>query len=562
MRKTINKMTDERKLISDVWKEVEDGFQQLKTYLKEHIGHITKYVDIQCKSIHQSKPEKVEHVNKLKNELFGELRNSVKLIYSEKIQDFKTEFSQISNQKVLEFEKPLWSLTDQSVNLDAVLNNYYCEKVEINEECMEIATKKFTIFKDQLDEYLQTKWKHFPTGKLVLSGSVADKTKVCLPNEFDLMLPLILPFDDIVYHRPLPHLLKVEIKMKRSQSYTDKMSNEWLNMIEFESYTPYNATPAVTGYYVSPRAVSDKMKEIVSSFFTDESVVTNLKEHGIFMEFARSEHYYKFGPAIDILVVYDGPNGKGSFVVDIVPYIQDLSESEKSHAVINPYYTNFVFAGGAKGGHYVENFANPTIYWRRSHSSLETHLFQSMNDKIRKPLMIWKALALHNTSFIKAPILNSFHLKNIVMLLAFDELEDLALLWNNCRNGAHEPSIDKQMKKWALYPLALQIKEIGKKMYTFLRKGTTPWAFHKKLNIAFKSSNEEVCKNHDVDKMRLRLADYLEEIIAADDWEKLINEATLEVKMNECPFSHVKAPGTDVRHIKETSSIKAHSSMN
>ena len=121
--------------------------------------------------------------------------------------------------------------------------------------------------------------------------------------------------------------------------------------------------------------------------------------------------------------------------------------------------------------------------------------------------MVWKTIALKNTQFNKAPILNSFHLKNLVLRLAFENLNDLAQNWNN---NNKDDDFEEYMSGWASYPLALQIKEVGKRLYRFLKKGSMPWAFHDDTNVNFKSNNKEVCKDHDVPAMRLKLADYLE----------------------------------------------------
>ena len=82
-------------------------------------------------------------------------------------------------------------------------------------------------------------------------------------------------------------------------------------------------------------------------FFKDEYVTQSFQEHDMYLNLARSEHFYKFGPAIDVLVCYEGPQGKGSFNVDIVPFIQ---EKQFGQHVINPYYSEFVFTSDGKGG--------------------------------------------------------------------------------------------------------------------------------------------------------------------------------------------------------------------
>ena len=51
-----------------------------------------------------------------------------------------------------------------------------------------------------------------------------------------------------------------------------------------------------------------------------------------------------------------------------------------------------------------------------------------------------------------------------------------------------------------------------------------------------------MCKDHDVPAMRLKLADYLEDIMNKDNWCKLIDDTVLPVNMNESPYSRAKAP--------------------
>uniref|UniRef100_A0A7M5VFL5 Uncharacterized protein n=2 Tax=Clytia hemisphaerica TaxID=252671 RepID=A0A7M5VFL5_9CNID len=351
------------------------------------------------------------------------------------------------------------------------------------------------------------------------------------------MLPLILE-DGVSYQQPASHLMKVMIEVEKG---TQSFSNCWMYLTEEESYTANRVSDMKktfnTQKYLSPRSISQKLKEIMKHFFTDENVIESLKSDGIFLNFARSEHFYKFGPAIDVLVSYQSPQGLGSFVVDVVPFLHIASVGQH---VINPYYSDFVFMSGGKAPNYIEEgFHDPTIYWRKSHSNLEHKLFQHFKEKLRIPLMIWKTLALKNSFFNKAPIVNSFHLKNVVLLLAFDRLETLSKEWVNDTGSVN---FDDFVDKWLFYPLPLQVKEVGKRLYNFFRAGTMPWAFHKNIHVKFKPKNKEICKDYNLNSMRSILADYLEDIIKSDDWCKLIHDSEITVNMNECPYSRVKGP--------------------
>jgi hypothetical protein len=534
----LNTEKQQSKLLTQVLETLEETFQELKVYAHRNISSIGEYLcnesELVSSSTKLSCSDRTTAIEHMAEECYKDLFSGFRSSLQEFTSGFKSDFGTISNKCVLGFNKQLKTLSAEFECFEKKLDMYFETKVKINEKKMELAQKKLFIFLDTLEDYFKKTWgKKYPTGKPVLRGSVADGTKVIFPNEFDIMLPLTLP-NHVEYERPVPYLLKV--KMKRATH----RCNDWAKLsdsvsVPFECDGNNTRRSAYDHFVLSPEKVTNQLKDMLLKFQKDEEVVKKLCDEEISLQLPRSEHFYRFGPAIDVRLVYENETGgKSQFVLDIVPFIQDTTNSQH---VIRPYYTEYRFIGGGKGGQYAEVFADPQVYWRISHSSHEPDLFEHLKDKIRKPLMIWKSIILLNTG-LKNPILTSYHLKNISMLLAFERQDIIANSWQTKSSTSELLDLDKFVTKWASYPLGLQVIEMGKMFCKFLRTGRMSWCFHPEHYINFRPSNAETCKNHSIEEYRESLASYMEKIISSGNWCGLIDDCKLTLVETKCPFSN------------------------
>ena len=528
------------KLLNGVLETLEETFHELKVYIHQNIASIGECLYNETKLANLSSQMNLDErravIENMTEESYKDLLTGFTNSLKEFTRDFKSSFGTVSSQCVLGFNKQLKTLSDEYKRFETKLESYFETKVKINESKMALAEQKLNVFLRTFESYFKTTWGNsYPTGKPVLRGSVADGTKVIFPNEFDIMLPLILPDHGVDYERPVPYLLKVKLdrtSQRRRYNQWGKLSDSVSVAFEYKN----NSTRKLTydHFVLSPEKVTQKLKDMLLQFQRDENVVKKFQDEGIALQLPRSEHFYQFGPAIDVRVVYrNETDGSSQFVLDIVPFIQDTSNSQH---VINPYYTEYRFIGGGKGGQYAQVFADPQVYWRISHSSHEPGLFEHLKDKIRKPLMVWKSIILLNVG-LKNPILTSYHLKNVSMLLAFGRQDIIAKAWQTQSSTSETIDLDKFVTKWTSYPLGLQVIEMGKLFCRFLRDGRMAWCFHPDLHISFRPSNVETCKNHNIEGYKKSLADYMEKIIASDDWCRLIDDCTLSLEETKCPFS-------------------------
>ena len=121
--------------------------------------------------------------------------------------------------------------------LDTELEDYFLNHVKIQEDSMSEARRVYDCVKLGVEEYLhQYHAVSFPTGRFIDSGSFADGIKVVAPNEFDVLVPIILPDMSHYFDRQTPLPDVAAFKVKDNVSVSDSR-NKWIaNIVKVTEY--------------------------------------------------------------------------------------------------------------------------------------------------------------------------------------------------------------------------------------------------------------------------------------------------------------------------------------
>ena len=302
--------------------------------------------------------------------------------------------------------------------LEQKLNEFYYTSVVIEKTSMKAATNILNSVNLALSRYFSIYHKSYPVGEFVLQGSVAEGLKVCEPNEFDVAIPIILPDDLFEVIKTSPGVGK--IRYRKIYSYL----NDWASLDVNERHLTDEIEMQVASY-LSPCKVGEKIKEMILEAVNSDDFKSQLDPSIIFVTLAKI-HDYEFGPATEIKVGYKTSAGRqASFIVDYVAQVH----VEREEHVINPYYSKEKYLSAGYSGYHSTYVADPRVYWRVSNSEKERAMLDYIGFKGKEPLLIYKALILLNKN-LKNPVLGSYHLKNIIFLLAFQHDCNICLFCN------------------------------------------------------------------------------------------------------------------------------------
>ena len=155
--------------------------------------------------------------------------------------------------------------------------------------------------------------------------------------------------------------------------------------------------------------------------------------------------------------------------------------------------------------------------------------------KGKEPLLIYKALILLNKN-LKDPVLGSYHLKNIIFLLAFQHDCNICSFCNKQYKREDEFLKDRNKTSYLSASLAVQIMEVTKYMYQFLEYGEMPWYFHQHDAMKFDLRDQKKAKIFDIPQIQASVRDYLKNIVESENWGKLIEDASDHASFHGCPL--------------------------
>ena len=436
-----------------------------------------------------------------------------------------------------------WKYQRKLRKLELKLNKFYYTRVVIDKTSMKLATNMLNSVNLALRRYFSIYHKSYPVGEFVLQGSVAEGLKVCEPNEFDVAIPIILPDDLFEVIKTFPGVGKLRYREKRYYHL-----NEWAWLDVHERHLFDDVEIQVVSY-LSPRKVGEKIKEMILEAVNNDDFKSQLDPSITFVDQAKI-HDYEFGPATEIKVGYKTNTGRqASFIVD---YVANVYVEREEH-VINPYYSKEKFVSAGYDGYYSTYFADPTVYWRVSNSAKERAILDYIGFKGKEPLLIYKALILLNKN-LKNPVLGSYHVKNIVFLLAFQHDRNICLCCDKQYQREDEFLKDLNKTSFLSASLAVQIIEITKSMYQFLECGGMPWYFHQHDTMKFDLRDQKKAKLFNIPEIQASMRNYLKDIVESENWGKLIEDASDHASLHGCPLRkgvpYMKKNSTKIREVK------------
>ena len=435
-----------------------------------------------------------------------------------------------------------WKYQRKVRNLEEKLNEFYYTRVVIDEASMKYATNVLNSINQALRKYFSINYNYYPVGEFFLQGSVAEGMKVCEPNEFDVTIPIILPNDFFEVIKIFPGVGKLRYRTDQSSP------NFWIDLDVVERHL-YHEVEVHNGRYLSPLKVGKKIKEMILKAISSVDFKLQLHPSIILVDQAKI-HDYEFGPATEIKVVYETSKGsKASFIVD---YVAQINVEREEH-VINPYYSKEKYVSAGYGGYYSSYYADPTVYWRVSNSAREKAMLDYIGFEGKKPLLIYKAFILLNKN-LKNPVLGSYHVKNIVLFLAFQRAKNIY----SCCHKKYQTEAEflKDLNKTSFLSASLpeQIIEITKYLYQFLKLGEMPWVFHQHDTMKFDLRDEKKAKLFNIPKIQASVRDYLKDIVNNENWGKLIEDAFDHTSLLGCPLRkgvpYMKKESTKSRQVK------------
>ena len=426
--------------------------------------------------------------------------------------------------------------------LEEKLNEFYHISVVIEEASMKYAINVLNSINQDLRKCFSINYKHYPVEEFFLQGSVAEGMKVCEPNEFDVTIPIILPNDWFEVIKIFPGVGKPRYRENRFSS------NYWIDLDVHERHL-YDEVEVHNGRYLSPLKVGKKIKDMIFKAISSVDFKLQLHPSIILVDQAKI-HDYEFGPATEIKVVYETNNGsQASFIVDYVAQIR----FEREEHVINPYYSKEKYVSAGYGGYYSSYYPDPTVYWRVSNSAREKPMLDYIGFEGKKPLLIYKALILLNKN-LKNPVFGSYHVKNIVLLLAFQRAKNIYSCCHKKYQTEAEFLMDLHKTSFLSASLPEQIMEVTKHLYQFLERGEMPCVLHQHDTMKFDLRDEKKAKLFDIPKIQTSVRDYLKAIVNNENWGKLIEDASDHASLHGCPLRkgvpYMKKISTKSREVK------------
>ena len=417
-----------------------------------------------------------------------------------------------------------WEYERKLGKLEEKLNEFYYTRVVIDKSSMEYATNVLDSVNLAFRRYFSINHTDYPVGEFILQGSAAEDMKVCEPNEFDVSIPIVFQKDSFQVIKILPGVGKLKYRRK------PWFCNGWKSLDVHERHL-YDDLEVHDEIYLSPLKVGKKIKEMIFEALNSDDFKSHLDPSIILVGKAQI-HDYEFGPATEIKVVYKTSKRiQASFVVDYVA----LVHAEREEHVINPYYSKEKFISAGYSGYYSTYYADPTVYWRVSTSAREKAMLDYIGFKGKKPLLIYKALLLLNKN-LKNPILGSYHVKNVVLLLAFQRHGSICLCCDKQYQAEDEFIKDLHETSFLSASLPVQIMEITKYMCQFVENGEMPWVFHQHDTMKFSLRDEKKSKKFNIGKIQASVRDYLKDIVKNENWIKLIEDASDHASLHGCPL--------------------------
>ena len=91
-----------------------------------------------------------------------------------------------------------------------------------------------------------------------------------------------------------------------------------------------------------------------------------------------------------------------------------------------------------------------------------------------------------------------------------------------------------------------------KYIYHFVKNGSMSWVFHQHIQMTFEMRDKKKSELFDKPKIQKEMTEYLEDIVLNENWNKLSDDATDEVKPLRCPVKkgllHLKKRKKDNKH--------------
>ena len=417
----------------------------------------------------------------------------------------------------IEYQRKLGELGEK-------LNEFYYNKVVIDEASMQYATNVLNSVNQALKKYLDIHHKYYPVGEFILQGSVAEGLKVCKPNEFDVSIPVLLPNDFFEAINDSPGTGKFMYKIDEDHS------NLWTYLDVHEKHG-YDEIETHNQRFLSPQKIGKKIKEMIFEALDRDEFKSELDPAILLVDEAKV-HDYEFGPATEIKVLYTTRQGfQASFIIDYVVQVQ----IERKEHVISPYYSKEKYVYTGYGGYYSTYFEDPLVYWRVSYSGREKAIIDYVGLKGTKPLLIYKALILLNEK-LKNPILGTYHMKNIYFLLTFQTDRNICSCCEKADQAEEEYLKGLKESSFLSASLPEQFIYFTKYLYQFFEKGEMPWFFHQHDMMKFDSRDEKKARHFDIPGIQASVRDYMKDIVENEHWSKLIEDATGHVSLRGCPL--------------------------
>lgn len=384
---------------------------------------------------------------------------------------------------------------------------FYENEVRIDSRAMQHANDMVWSVNNAFYNYIKEVYNvEYPVGEFTISGSVSEGLKVCEPNEFDMIITIILSeHKAIKVIKESPGIAKFEFLDAEHQSHTD---NKWFNMTVTETRYQDHTRISHTAY-LSPQKIAEKMKQIMLEAIDSSTFRKNL--HPLITRVEQAKvHQYEFGPTSEFKITFQAIEGYStSTFVDYVPIVHMLDDSH----VINPCYRNEDVKVKAItsdwGTSHIDTFyGDPTLYWRINYSGKEKATLDLVGEKGKTPLRVYKGLVLCN-KHLKNPVFGSYHMKNVFLMLAFEHSADMKSCCSKKSETIEEFSNRLVLSNYNFLPLSRQIIEMTKHIYHFVKNGSMPWVFHQHIQMTFEMRDKKKSELFDVPKIQKEMTEYL-----------------------------------------------------
>ncbi|CAH1786902.1 unnamed protein product [Owenia fusiformis] len=396
-------------------------------------------------------------------------------------------------------------MEQEMLQLQVKLDNYYEQFAKIDDTKMKDAMDVVETVRKNIQEFFETRLPNYPVGRIVLSGSTADHTKVITPEEFDYMIPLKIPKGIFQIDNPSRPLYNQIVLVQQKEKAANW--NGWCDLIVHYTKT-YDDEMIEDKYYLSPKKVAVKIQDLLERILNSWIKEFKLPDRVIEIRQVKPVDL-TYGPNTTLQVTYDLRPQK-RFDVDFTGYIQ-TDDNCLPHVVNKSYDKQSmpVFIKNSCGPGYepetLLEFLDPVIYWRKSFSFAESQLVgdPKLEENMRKCLMIYKAI-FHNNSNFHDDVLTSYHLKNIVLNLAYERdtlKQDTEIDTPDSIETVPTPAFTRMPEvnaikpytstpnKWLEKSLPEQFISVLNSLLMFVRYGRMPWHFDSNVTLVFDIGN-------------------------------------------------------------------------